>query len=60
MYELSCIRLLFVNGLNDNDIHYETVEYIDRLVQKRCNTSALALGLRLFCNHPSIYCVTIF
>ena len=28
--------------------------YMDRLVQERCNSSALAMELRLSCTNPSI------
>ena len=32
--------------------------HIDGLVQERCNSSALAMELRLFCTKPSIYQLT--
>ena len=33
----------------------DTTDMIDRLVQERCNSSALALELHLSCTNPSIY-----
>ena len=41
------IRYLKVSNLN--------TKHIDRLVQERCNSSALALELRLSCTNPSIW-----
>ena len=33
--------------------------YIDELVQERCNSSALAMELRLSCTNPLIYTVKL-
>ena len=32
-------------------------DHFDRLVQQRCNSSALAMELRLSCTDPSIWCL---
>ena len=35
------------------------IYHFDGLVQERCNSSALAMELRLSCNNPSIWCLFI-
>ena len=36
-------------------IDFHLLDHIDGLVQERCNSSALAMELRLSCTNPSIY-----
>ena len=37
-------------------VHHKNVRYdLDGLVQERCNSSAIAMELRLSCTKPSIY-----
>ena len=47
-----------LNGAGDNfmlsTVHWLQTEHFDGLMQERCNSSALAMELRLSCTNPSI------
>ena len=38
-----------------NELKFVTIHYLHRLVQERCNSSALAMELHLSCTNPSMW-----